>query len=293
MIVSDGVPPIRSFTWRAFVVISRCVCRHNKMMITYIAAVVLKGVCVRVRAMSWTKNCAIYGSQMNALSINPNRVLAPLKSASKTRSGWLVRPSEIFVWWAIKLRRFCSPCRTYHPALISTDTYRQLSSCVDAVIVLWFRHAHRHARSLTRQACHALYLISSQFSTDTLDAIIMLWFRKTHIMLLSSIDTSAMIRHADIILLWFRLTHHHAVIIFDILWVYPSQTKILEGCTSLSECFFEALFKGVSTRFGLWIVEKCFENAFGKIGSDFQNIGMHSLQVKLQQWINAAGMHVR
>jgi len=22
------------------------------------------------------------------------------------------------------LRRFCSPCRTYHPALISTDTYR-------------------------------------------------------------------------------------------------------------------------------------------------------------------------
>jgi len=25
----------------------------------------------------------------------------------------------------------------------------------------------------------------------------------------------------------------------------------LEGCTNLSECFFEALFKGVSTRFGL------------------------------------------
>ncbi len=35
MIVSDGEPPIRSFTWRAFVVISRCVCRHNKMMTTW------------------------------------------------------------------------------------------------------------------------------------------------------------------------------------------------------------------------------------------------------------------
>ncbi len=29
--------------------------------------------------------------------------------------------------------------------------------------------------------------------------------------------------------------------------LYPSQTKILEGRTNLSECVFEALFKGVST----------------------------------------------
>ena len=36
------------------------------------------------------------------------------------------------------------------------------------------------------------------------------------------------------------------------------QTKILEGRTNLSERVFEALFKGVSTRFGLRIVEKCF-----------------------------------
>jgi hypothetical protein len=35
-----------------------------------------------------------------------------------------------------------------------------------------------------------------------------------------------------------------------------------EPFVDLSECFFEALFKGVSTRFGLQIVEKCFENAF-------------------------------
>jgi hypothetical protein len=50
---------------------------------------------------------------------------------------------------------------------------------------------------------------------------------------------------------------------------YPSQTKILEGRTNLSECVFEALFKGVSTRFGLQTVEKCFEkfdeNAFGNV----------------------------
>jgi hypothetical protein len=43
--------------------------------------------------------------------------------------------------------------------------------------------------------------------------------------------------------------------------VYPSQTKILEGRTKVSECVFEALFKCVSTRFGLRIVENCFENA--------------------------------
>ena len=41
---------------------------------------------------------------------------------------------------------------------------------------------------------------------------------------------------------------------------YPSQTKILEGWTNISECVFEALFKGVSTRFVLHNVEKCFEN---------------------------------
>jgi hypothetical protein len=44
--------------------------------------------------------------------------------------------------------------------------------------------------------------------------------------------------------------------------IYPSQTKILEGRTNLSERDFEALFKGVSTRFGLQNVEKCFEIAF-------------------------------
>jgi hypothetical protein len=40
------------------------------------------------------------------------------------------------------------------------------------------------------------------------------------------------------------------------------QTKILEDRANISEVIFEALFKGVSTRFGLQAVEKCFENAF-------------------------------
>jgi hypothetical protein len=43
---------------------------------------------------------------------------------------------------------------------------------------------------------------------------------------------------------------------------YAPQTKILEGRTNISEGIFEALFKGVITRFALQAVEKCFENAF-------------------------------
>jgi urea transporter len=42
--------------------------------------------------------------------------------------------------------------------------------------------------------------------------------------------------------------------------LYPSQTKILEGRTNISEHVFDSLFKGVSTRFWLENVEKCFEN---------------------------------
>jgi hypothetical protein len=60
-------------------------------------------------------------------------------------------------------------------------------------------------------------------------------------------------------------------------YFYASKTKILEGRTNLSECVFEALFKGVSTRFGLQDVEKCFENAFGKVGSAFQNLRLVSI----------------
>ncbi len=53
---------------------------------------------------------------------------------------------------------------------------------------------------------------------------------------------------------------------------YAPQTKIVEGRSNLSERGFEALFNGVSTRFGLQTLEKCFENAFGKVGSAFRNL---------------------
>ena len=48
--------------------------------------------------------------------------------------------------------------------------------------------------------------------------------------------------------------------------LYTSQKKIWEARTSLSECAFEALFKGMSTQFGRRIVENCFENALGMVG---------------------------
>ncbi len=48
--------------------------------------------------------------------------------------------------------------------------------------------------------------------------------------------------------------------------VSPAQT-ILDGRTFR----MQALFKGVSTRFGLQIVEKCFEKQFGNVRSAFQN----------------------
>jgi hypothetical protein len=42
--------------------------------------------------------------------------------------------------------------------------------------------------------------------------------------------------------------------------LYAPQTKILEGGTKEEIRVFEALFKGVSTRFGLRTIEKCCEN---------------------------------
>ena len=63
------------------------------------------------------------------------------------------------------------------------------------------------------------------------------------------------------------------------LQYYPSQTKILEGRTNISECVFEALFKGLSTRFGQRIVEECFENGFWKVVSSFQNRRLGSINI--------------
>jgi hypothetical protein len=50
-----------------------------------------------------------------------------------------------------------------------------------------------------------------------------------------------------------------------VIQLYPSQTKILEGGTTDEIRIFAALFKGVSTRFGLRTIEKCCENPDSKI----------------------------
>jgi hypothetical protein len=43
----------------------------------------------------------------------------------------------------------------------------------------------------------------------------------------------------------------------------------------------EALFKGVGTIFGLRIVENCFENAFGNVGSAFPNLRLGSIIIAM------------
>ncbi len=82
--------------------------------------------------------------------------------------------------------------------------------------------------------------------------------------------------------------------------MYPSQTTILDGRTNVSECAFGALFKGVSTLFGIRIVEKYFESAFGNVGSAFQNLRLGSIKWRLSTknaWFarpfNTTGMHDR
>ena len=64
--------------------------------------------------------------------------------------------------------------------------------------------------------------------------------------------------------------------------IYPSQTKILDGRTNVSECFFEALFKGVSTRFGLRTIENPFENQEVIFCSFFQNLRLGSIKLQAE-----------
>jgi hypothetical protein len=61
---------------------------------------------------------------------------------------------------------------------------------------------------------------------------------------------------------------------------YPSQTKILEGGTKDEIRIFAALFKGVSTRFGLLTVEKCCENPDFIFCSSFQNLRLGSIHLR-------------
>jgi hypothetical protein len=61
--------------------------------------------------------------------------------------------------------------------------------------------------------------------------------------------------------------------------IYPSQTKILEGATKDEiRISNEALFRGVSTRFGLWTIEKSVENPDVIFCSSFQNLRLGSIK---------------
>jgi len=61
--------------------------------------------------------------------------------------------------------------------------------------------------------------------------------------------------------------------------IYPSQTTILEGWTKDEIRMFEALFKGVSTRFGLRTIEKSVENPDFIFCSSFRNIRLGSMKL--------------
>jgi hypothetical protein len=61
--------------------------------------------------------------------------------------------------------------------------------------------------------------------------------------------------------------------------VYPSQTKILEGLTKEEIRNFEALFKGVSTRFGLLTIEKYIENLDFIFCQSFQTLRLGSIKL--------------
>jgi hypothetical protein len=61
--------------------------------------------------------------------------------------------------------------------------------------------------------------------------------------------------------------------------LYPSQTKILEGLTKEEiRISKEALFKGVSTRFGLRTIEKYIENQELVFYSFFQHLRLGSIE---------------
>jgi hypothetical protein len=59
--------------------------------------------------------------------------------------------------------------------------------------------------------------------------------------------------------------------------LYPSQTKILEGLTKEEIRIFEALLKGVSTRFGLRTIAKYIENLDFLFCQSFQNLRLGSI----------------
>jgi hypothetical protein len=57
------------------------------------------------------------------------------------------------------------------------------------------------------------------------------------------------------------------------------QTKLLEVRTNLSECVFEAPFNDSQPKSSTHALEKGFENAFGKVGPDFQNLRLGGVKM--------------
>ena len=74
--------------------------------------------------------------------------------------------------------------------------------------------------------------------------------------------------------------------------VYPSQTKILEGGTKDEIRIFEALFKGVSTRFGLRTIEKCFENPDFIFCSSFPNLRLGTIKLLQKNITSQENQHI-
>jgi hypothetical protein len=58
---------------------------------------------------------------------------------------------------------------------------------------------------------------------------------------------------------------------------YAPQTKILDGGTKRCVCVFEALFKGVSTRFGMQLIENSFKNSHATLCSAVQILRLGSI----------------
>ncbi len=53
----------------------------------------------------------------------------------------------------------------------------------------------------------------------------------------------------------------------------------MDGRTKRSVCVFEVLFKGVSTSFGLPLIENSFKNAYAKLCSAVQNLRLGSINL--------------
>jgi len=83
-----------------------------------------------------------------------------------------------------------------------------------------------------------------------------------------------------------------SVSIADIQQLYPSQTKIWEGGTKDEIRIFAALFKGVSTRFGLRTIEKCCENPDFIICSSFPNLRLGSIKLLQKIVSNPENQHI-